>query len=84
MLDSLTHLYFYVKLHVSVYTMTIIGQKYKIIKGMQMTQCTNHHHVFVGSHTFYNININNIFPLLQFGYYRPCIILQFYYRTKVM
>jgi hypothetical protein len=83
-LDSLTHLCFYLKLHVSVYSLTIIGQKYKIIKGMQMAQCTEHHNVFLGSHTFYNVNINNILPLLEFGYYRPCIILQFDCRTKVM
>ena len=51
---------------------------------MEKTQCTKHHHVLVGSHTPYNININIIFPLLLIGYYRPCIPLLFYYKTKVL
>jgi len=55
--------------------------KNKIIQGVHKTQCTKHRHVFVASHTFYNINI--IFPLLQLDYYRPCITLRFYYRKNV-
>jgi len=38
--------------------------KNKIIQGMIKKQCTKHHHVFCGIPTFYNVDINIIFPLL--------------------